>query len=1014
MKTYRPALLALAISLAIQAPAYASGGACGREAGPAIFNTFENGYVSLNGNQQSNDVNGRCNLTITGSDDVNVASSRFYQAGDCGLEATDINLGKLNLPYNPFTQDLQQLIGSIEGLLKTILPDLPIPLTGESLHDLIDLNPLDIIYRQDRQVELWPDAFSIAGVSVGQINAYTDSDGNTCWYYGNTPNSGAKCKNPGLFGSLVPNQLETIPLTGAVLPVPAGSGNPLLLRSAFPLEDLIRELVPGIGNLLANLLNQIPLLPEIPSMYDGVLVSNGKTIHLRNSEQGDDLLDIVTNPLGNMLWNADSGKVPMLINELNCTQGKLQIEPGDYYINKATIDGCNIEVIPDKNGNKERVNLRINQIYKIYGNINYDQNKAPEEQNPENLAIFVNNGDLLINNSSDIAAGIYVDKGNIVSETGDLTFVGEMLAQNIGVQNNANSRFHYKDTKLFGNAYAAASSPREGEFSLAAPAIPRVTKTGDFAFVPVQKDTDGIMGDIKAYKLQADGSTEATASWNANAKMSVDVRRNKLYSTNAAGSALVKFNDLDDAAFAAATAPTVAQIKAYTLNPNDSGGIYLAGRASDSLIGRPYTTQPAILGNLVLFQTDDGFLYAIDKTSGDLKWGYIPRPLVAELKNYATFFKTHPMEGQIAILPDSEGSTAGYVVGSAKGGALHYALQVDVDGNLVSQLWLDSRTGSNPHRPLVLKVGNTNYVWYVAENTKLVRRELARIPAESVQDYKTITSDKTLTAAPALVSRIVDGKQWVRLFLGDETGKVYLSELTDNNGLANNPRLSRIGDIKVDGTSALDGKVLWLEHARKGDKDYLTAQSKQILTTFISRNGTDYNVDTWASFIGGSKALTSGKTCPARQNFTQADENASKAYDCVQQLPAPAPGSTFPSVTITGAVNIGFSTVYLPIQYETKDACLAQNYLYKLENGNFPTNIYYFGKLLTDNLTLGEHEALRPQMSILNGKPMMFSGASEMGQYNNGDDTHKVQAAGAPTFSNISNYPSGWRELIKE
>jgi len=44
---------------------------------------------------------------------------------------------------------------------------------------------------------------------------------------------------------------------------------------------------------------------------------------------------------------------------------------------------------------------------------------------------------------------------------------------------------------------------------------------------------------------------------------------------------------------------------------------------------------------------------------------------------------------------------------------------------------------------------------------------------------------------------------------------------------------------------------------------------------------------------------------------------------------------------------------------------------------------------------------------------LMFSGASEMGLFND-DNGSKVQAAGAPTFSNISNYPSGWRELIKE
>ncbi len=702
---------------------------------------------------------------------------------------------------------------------------------------------------------------------------------------------------------------------------------------------------------------------------------------------------------------------PFVIDKIDITnQSKLVFDPGTYYIRTMDLgDKSTVEV----SGNSGEVKLYILNTPASSTTGNNSCLNVPNCDvsasgiNAKRLQMYIYNDDFNFGNVVKVAASIYVHNGDLILKANDRTaFIGEALAQNI-VTGNSNVKFIYQDTGVFNQLYKEAIIPRTGEYSLAPPALPRQGATGDYAYIPYQTDTPSLGGHLKAFALQANGTTRSTAAWDADDEMTVAERQARLYSTASNGN-LTLLNSLDDAAFAAGTSPTVAQIKAYTLNPNDSSGTYLAGRDPNGLIGRPHTTQPVILGGLALFHTDDGFLYAVDKTTGDLKWGYMPRPLVAELKNFSGFFKTHPMEGQIAVLPDSDGSTEGYVVGSARGGALHYALRVNSDGSLGSQVWLDERTGTNPHRPMVIKVDSTKYAIYVADGNKVIRRALATNPAEVVYDLSSSSTldGATLTAAPIAVESYVLNKQDVReqnvkLFLGGSKGNAFVADLVSGGVVTNSLSLSKVGNIGTGTGTTVADPVLWLEHATKGGVNYLTLQSKTRLKAFKLPEANLSWRSGWTSYTGGSGYWDkTGTSYTAESTFTP------KA-DHIQKLPDTG-------ATITGKAEIAASVVFLPVQYETETACDAYLYLYRLDNGKFPSNALYFRQVLVDNLRIGTGAAYTPTVMMLNGR-LVLEGHGEQ---------NLAGSVGAAPLLGLDNPvefvspsaggPSGWRELVNE
>jgi len=226
--------------------------------------------------------------------------------------------------------------------------------------------------------------------------------------------------------------------------------------------------------------------------------------------------------------------------------------------------------------------------------------------------------------------------------------------------------------------------------------------------------------------------------------------------------------------------PNIATEVAYTLDPSFnntgdsvqpqygslgfptgvSGCSYLAGRQLNwmlgsmspndqtSFLGAPGTAQfttlsgyvPFAVNNkgrekLVLYTSNDGFLYAADATTGNLVWGWMPRPFLSQLQNYTQFQTAQLFDGGFALTDAVDTSTnaqpsdwASYVVGTAQGGAYHYALKLSSNTSSTdltapspqSVAWaVNVPGGSSPQQqaPLIITANGSQYAVFVVNTT---------------------------------------------------------------------------------------------------------------------------------------------------------------------------------------------------------------------------------------------------------------------------------------------------------
>ncbi|PLK48709.1 hypothetical protein C0V76_11685 [Uliginosibacterium sp. TH139] len=310
-----------------------------------------------------------------------------------------------------------------------------------------------------------------------------------------------------------------------------------------------------------------------------------------------------------------------------------------------------------------------------------------------------------------LAAGVYVADGDFNMGNGSpVTIVGEILAKNVIAQNNSQTKFFSKTT--------TSAVPRTGAYSLTPPVTELITDKDSLVYRALQKDQPGTSGHLQAFKLKDDSSQNTTPEWDATdvsaSKMSADNRLAKLRTeTTNWASASTDFEALSNTASGA----TLAQ--ACAVNPTQMA-CRITGdkRLATSMVGVPWRVAPLLLGDSVLFATDDGILYSVDKTNGNLNWGWIPRDVLAESQAALSstpmkLMEAHPW-GQIAsvqLLEDDVSSTAGakvtrtYVTGTALGGKLHFSIRVSNDGKSLDKVvWLDSRTSE--YSPG--SAGNTN------------------------------------------------------------------------------------------------------------------------------------------------------------------------------------------------------------------------------------------------------------------------------------------------------------------
>lgn len=976
-----PRLLVLALVMTLSSANYAAvPESCG-VAGPGVFNVFDNGKIAITNQAGYVRESDTCKVTFSGSNYLNVTTEGYYtpsQNGDgvtgaCSTKPTNTTLNKLTLPNFP-----------------------------------TERRNVDVkIYNNGNYIDVTEP--SLFGTEKKTYQKFTNSPFRWCK---NPSDDNNKCFN-------AQNGMKNYTQADGVTFATEANSNFIFSNNT---ENVYNEI--SIDN------------SQVYFKYDGNrpyiinhLVSTNNAI--LTFEPGDYFIRELDFPNVNIINVAGAGD----------GSGKARI----YILN-----GNDSQFIGNQSCfNMTGITSAATCTPKPTPSVDY-----LSAQHPEKLGFYFYNGSVTFGDTAYVSASIYVHNGDLTfTGNGNTAFAGEALAANIHLGNMPNF-MHYKDTGAFTKLHQEASGTipsHEGYYQLAPTAHPKRATTGELAFIPYQQDyllKDGITqkrgGHVQAFAYKANGSTESTPTWDSSVKMDLIAqamsgmgRMTYLYSNKADGTPVLMSvlgsigTAFDGSAFGCdmgdvsckctAMAATMRSIAGPTLGTTSamrsmdtmcammSGDLNLKfpSLASEweTIHGLPNGSKPLIYKDKVLFTTSDGYLYAVDRQTGVMDWGWIPRPLLAGLMDYKNFLLSDPMQGQIigiannGLLEDpNSADKSGIILGTAKGGALHYALKLDNNGDLDKVLWMDARkasdvgdmgtatlysdlSGTSPNAAeQVIFADRTLYI----VNNRIVTRRYA-----DGDDAHTVTPPPgvTLTSTPLVA---LQDRKTVKnvLYVGASNGNIYTANLD------NSPITLKSLDVATGVSFGEESPIKYLTYTRMGDYEYLTAQSDTRLTVF--------------------KRQISDAAPPATNQWMLAwttDDSGSRdaSADHVQTIPTNA--------IFSARVSVAGGVVSAPVSVYNKTTCLTDGYSYffNLEDGKFPmSKVKYLGTtLITQNKLLGSGMATESTIQAFKGMLSFQSQSEQNVGTTSGTGTAKANGAD-DRFEIVGGSVierRGWREI---
>lgn len=605
------------------------------------------------------------------------------------------------------------------------------------------------------------------------------------------------------------------------------------------------------------------------------------------------------------------------------------------------------------------------------------------------------------------------------STTGDIAD-----ANAIALAGGTTKAYAATDATTLLSALGSVFSGLSGEVFTASPALPKtLSDTGSYAYIASQ-ESNPTAGHMSAYQVNAKGVVASAASWDAAALMTNPKRQNALLSNKADGTMLA-FNSLDDAAFSASGSPDVATIKAFTLDPSYNSGAYLAGRKSGSFLGAfsdqsiapfmllPTSNSPSYLTDAnyatflqnnksrtkqVLFQNDDGFLYSVNASSGDLLWGWLPRPLAASLKNYTTFWSSGAMRGGSVIVDAPVGSGyASYVLGTAKSGEIHYALRLDSTGTPAKVSWINQVSGmTSPtaQSPVATYLSSAPYYKTYA-NYLGVSGTSTTLYTQEVGDGTTVTSGALGLSQPATSELAVNqGTGVAKLYLGDKGGGVWLLDASTSAATA-------ASSLTKAGTHYNNQPVRYVGAYTWSGKDYVWSTSDSGITVYVKDTTSSTWKNLWESHAGGA-----GKWDV--ETYTADSTGANASATGIQSIPS--------GYKISASPIVEKGALIVPITQASTTAaasCSAGEgyyYFFRLADGFFPKGIFSLVKSdgtttpLVDNLYIGKGKPKKPTPAFGSGGKFIFGISEQTGSSGGKMPAVKVEGSTGGIVS--------WREVI--
>lgn len=528
---------------------------------------------------------------------------------------------------------------------------------------------------------------------------------------------------------------------------------------------------------------------------------------------------------------------------------------------------------------------------------------------------------------------------------------------------------------------------------------PIVKKNAKDAYV-LENSGAAIAGSV----LHFSSPTATTSSWDAATLMNASNRAALLKTTASDNKTISLFSSIDAAAFnltPTTCVPDTNTIVQYTINPSytytpasGSACVYLAGRQSNwflgsfsnqnafLLLGPPAATNSKLLNDssyvtwarseksrstMLLFTNNDGFLYSVDATSGNLLWGWTPRSLLAKFQNYASTPVAQLFNGGFTVADVYSGSGwASYVVGSLQSGAEHYSVQLDANGNPTSVAYdnlvsggtspgdASASVGTAPRHqiPQVVYVGSpgsiSTYAVYVVNTSTSSTLYEVNIGTGT-------TTSQALSFTPS--SAIYVNPKSNQLYIGSTVDDVWRTTVTGNaaNDVAT---MLKVASTVNPADNSTKSPITYVADTMVNGSPYIIATNQSQITVFGVANSGGW-IPYWASTPSGgySYSASSGKF---------------SASSAVQKL--------FTNVMVTDAPTIGGSVVTLPVSSPPPTCGDYSAYLnlFDIPSGSFPTvPITYLGATLTSNLYLGSGISLTPGLQISGQGIDMTPGTTE-------------------------------------
>ncbi|CDW94425.1 conserved exported hypothetical protein [Thiomonas sp. CB2] len=330
---------------------------------------------------------------------------------------------------------------------------------------------------------------------------------------------------------------------------------------------------------------------------------------------------------------------------------------------------------------------------------------------------------------------------------------------------------------------------------------------------------------------------------------------------------------------------------AYPAGP--SGYSYLAGRQLNWMLGSfspndqlQYLAPPSdqYLGGLggyvnfarnesgrqklVLFTSNDGFLYAVDSQTGKLAWGWMPREFVGQLQNYQNFQRLQLFDGGFTTTDAVDTTTnptasnwASYVVGTASAGAYHYAIKLADDPSTsppsptpTKQTWgISTPGGSSPQMqaPIIATVNGAQYAIFVV-NTKTGSGS-TQVTTSTLYEVNVATGQPASGSAQSASLGLGTGNYVTSalnydsssgtLWFGDSQGQVWNVYLT---GTAT----ADAAGLQLAGATNPAQPINYVGYTEQGGMPYFWAATQNEVTVFEQvSGGSGYIV--WASSSSG-------------------------------------------------------------------------------------------------------------------------------------------------------------------